>query len=578
MERESYMDEKIAALLNRYFISIKIDREELPHIDSYYQQIYKRHYGSFGGWPLNIFMTANKEPFYITNYIPKKSYKGVEGFSDLIIRMHKIYKNKPLLKKSIENLLHTQKPNKKVKKEPAIKDLTQKILQDYDEEYVGFGKNNRFAEASKINLMLDLSYFSKSQRLKKNYFDMLDIMALRGLYDHVNGGFFRYAVDREWEIPHFEKMLYTQAELIPLYVKGYHLVKKRLYKDVIKESIAMVERRFCIGNLYLSASDAESQGKEGGYFTFTKEEIAKALQNNPHAREIQEAMEFSFEGNFHNRVHINFFTNSRPKGFAAFSKALKQIAAKRVYPFIDTKINTAWNAMMIEALYIASSIDKKYAKLASKHLNALRELMFDRGELYHQTLYGIKPTQKALLEDYAYFIAALIAAYEVDYNKEHLEFASYLLSKAKEEFYKDGIWYLNSDTPRVEADLNDKYYTSALAKMLQNIIKLSALQSSFEYEVLVKKSLNHLDNQLYTKMSDVPGLARAYLMQHYCLYILKSSRLNLQRDKEAIAQLRYPYIVTKAAPFDDYLLCKLRRCFAKEKYLFKIEDMLKTLE
>jgi uncharacterized protein YyaL (SSP411 family) len=580
MEKESFKNKKIATLLNRYFISIKVDREELPHIDSLYQRLYKNNYGYFGGWPLNIFLSPQKEVFYIGNYIPPSRESFAEGFDTLLPKLHQIYQDKKRLEKNIYLYNHTQKyvSNSSKQKQLSLKSLIRSIEKEYDNEAAGFGKNKRFPQAAKTALLLELAELGKSEELRKKYFDLLDMMALRGLYDHVEGGFFRYSVDRAWEIPHFEKMLYTQAELLPLYIRGYMHRDKKLYKDVVDETIAMLERYFLYKSYYFSASDADSQNEEGGYFTFTQAEIKKALEQNPHAKAIEDAMEFSIEGNFHEKVHINFYSQKRPKGFLDFQKALKKIREKRVYPFVDKKINCAWNAMMIEALYKASVIDGRYAIKAKKHLDALMDLMFDKDVLYHQTIPKQMPMQKALLEDYAFLISAFIAAYEVEYDASRLDFAEYLLQKAKKKFYKNGIWYLSDDTLYIKADLNDKYYTSALAKMLQNISKLAALKSSLSYERFLQKSLKGLMPELEKKQSGVPALASVYLMQKYGVPVVKSSKKNLLKNRKEIERIPYPYLLREPGEYEDYLACTLRRCFAKEKTLFGIKKAINSLK
>jgi len=567
MEKESFRDIKIATLLNKYFISIKVDREELPQVDALYQKSYKQYYGHAGGWPLNIFLTPQKEVFYITNYIPPKNSSKFEGFEQLLPKLHQVYENKAVLKKSIDLIAHRKFITTNRISKISLESLVQSMEKEYQSDYQGFGRSSQFPESSKLALMLDLAQLSNSEALKNNYFAMLDVMALRGLYDHVNGGFFRYSVDTSWEIPHFEKMLYTQAELLPLYVNGYVLSHNQLYKEIVQETIAMLSRRFEQDSLYFSASDADSIVGEGAFFTFTRSEIKNALKNNPYAQEIEEAMEFSYEGNFHDKVHINFYTSTRPNGFITFQKQLKKVTQKRRYPFIDTKINTAWNAMMVEALYKASIIDKTYACKAEKHLLALKDMMFDKGELYHQNILGHKAKQKGLLEDYAFFIGALIAAYESGFDQEHLLFAEYLLVKAKQKFYKNGLWYLSDDGLDVKAGLNDKYYTSAQAKILQDIIKLAALKGSFKYEKLVVESMKKLYSTLAKNQADTPALARLYLMQTKGIVVIKSSEENLEKNRFLFQRSKYPYILLKAKEYDDYLACTLRQCFAKEKDL-----------
>jgi len=566
MEKESFENKKIASLLNRNFISIKVDRERLPQLDMKYQKIYETFKGRRGGWPLSLFLTPEGEVFYITTYIPPKKRSYAEGMDTLLPRLTKLYYNKDALTKEISRIKKSTKRKKEVSRERiTLNMLTQKFENEFDTIYGGFGRGKKFPEASKLALMLDVAQLGHNNGLREDAFLMFDAMALRGLYDHVDGGFFRYCVDAAWEIPHFEKMLYNQAELISLYTRAYVLSQKPLYKKVVLESVTMAAQRFERDGLFWSASDADSKAEEGRYYTFTMQEISKALQNNPHKEEILSALDMFDNGNFHSKEHLNFFSERRPKGFEKFIQELRKIRKKRSFPFIDKKINTAWNAMMIEALFKASILDKTLQNRAEKSLNALQKRMFIHGELYHQTLMGKLPTQKGLLEDYAYFIAALLSAYEVEYKSKYLDFAAYLLLEAKKKFYRDGLWYMSA-AKSVRGDLRDKYYTSAEAKMVQNIIKLSLLKSSFSFESLAQKSLNTFLKELSLKKKvEAPALIRAYLMQKYGIVVLKSSQKNLKRESLAIAKLSYPYLVTKATYYDDYMLCSMRQCFAKAK-------------
>ncbi len=579
MERESFQNKKIAQLLNKYFIAIKVDREEMPQVDALYQNIFYHIHKRSGGWPLSVFMTPSREVFYITGYIPLKKTSYSVGFADLIHKLSKLYEDKKALQKRIVAIHKSvQSPVKIVLKEDvnvSLTTLSKSLKKSFDENYAGFGKGRKFPEASRLSLMMDLAAITDDKTLKKYSFEMLDMMSLRGLYDHIGGGFFRYSVNENWEIPHFEKMLYNQAELIPLYVRGYTKSHKKLYESVVRETIAMVNKRFLHNDVYYSASSAESQGKEGEFFTFTPQEIHKALKNNTYAKEIEDALGFGIEGNFNNKVVLNFETQERPRGFVLFKKALLHVRAEKQYPFTDKKINTAWNAMMIEALYKASTLDIQYAKSADTNLKALKKLMFQRGELYHQTVPGVAPKQKGLLEDYSFFISALIAGYEVDYEEQKLDFAEYLLSVAKRKFYKNGIWYLSDDALHVKAGLKDKYYTSALAKMLQNIVKLGALRASFKYEKFVDKNITHLKEVLISKQSDTPALAKAYLMQHLGVVVLKSSKENLMKNAKIIQKVQYPYVLREAKEYNDFLACTLRRCFINDS---NITNVLHVIE
>ncbi len=553
MQRESFKNEALAKLLNKSFISIKVDREEMPQIDALYQELYLKVKGRRGGWPLTLFLTPKREVFYIGSYIPLHKESYAEGLETLVPKLAKdFYTHKlPTLKKKPRELFESAK-REKINAKILAKDLKE----SYDEIYSGFGVSKKFPEASKLSLMMDLAALNHDKELENFTYEMLDMMALRGLYDQVEGGFFRYSTDAAWEIPHFEKMLYTQAELIPPYVRAYLKTKKELYKNVVEETVAMLDKHYKKNNLYYSASNADTHEKEGAYFTFTKEEIGQT--------------KFEFYPNFKEQMHINIEDEKRPSFFNDAREKLLKVRETKEYPFIDTKINTAWNALMVEALYSASVINEKYAKMADKTLQALTDLMFDKGALYHQTLLGLAPTQKGLLEDYSFFISALIAGYEVDYDAKKLDFAEYLLQKSKEKFYKKGIWYLSDDGLKIKAGLLDKYYISPLSKMMQNIIKFASLKGKLSYEKFFLESMQVLQSHLEEKKSEVPALAEAYLMQKLQIMTIKSSTKNLIKNRELIESVNYPFVLRKKELYSDYLVCSLRKCYLKTPNLKKI--------
>jgi uncharacterized protein YyaL (SSP411 family) len=564
MEEESFTNTKLAKLFNKYFVCIKVDKEEMPHLDAHFQDLHQKLRGRAGGWPLSVFMDVKKNIYYISTYIPPEKRSYSEGLDSL------------LLKIALENKALTfQEKEPSQLKSLNIEALKKSLLDSYDEIYGGFGRTKKFPQSSKISLMYDIAQLQDDKLLYKYTYEMLDIMALRGLYDHVEGGFYRYCIDAAWEIPHFEKMLYTQAQMIGLYSEAYSKTGRELYKNIVIETVDMLKDRLTQENLFLSASDSDSENKEGHYFTFTPKEIQDALKHNKHKEEIQEQSEFSFEGNFEERVHLNFYANERPKGFYEFRKKLQKIRMKKKFPFVDTKINTAWNALSVEALFKASIIDEKYAKLAQIHLDALERMMFIKGELYHQGVLKKTPKQKGLLEDYAFFIGALLEGYEYDYEERKFQFAEYLLNQALRKFYKKGVWYASDDGLKIVADTKDKYYVSAVSKMVQNLFKLAALKESFKYEKLAKTSLERYTITLKNYLAKRPALARAYLMQEYSFVIVKASKKKLLRKKKLLKAIKYPYVLSKQKKIDDYLLCTMRRCFYKGDSIQNIENTIK---
>jgi len=576
MAHESFENKTIAALMNRDYIAIKVDREEMPHIDTHYQQMFLKLKKRSGGWPLNVILDEEGKAFYIATYIPPTFMYDHEGMDTLLVRLAKAYReNRGSIKRQSDAIasLMKRKTSDISPRQPTQKTIFTALEKQYDFVFYGFRRMPKYPEAAKIDLLFTLDAL-REPKAKEMALNMLDAMALRGLYDPVDGGFFRYSTDEGWEIPHFEKMLYNQAELIPLYIKAYQRTSKSLYLDIVKETIAMVERRFVKDGLFLSASDADSDHLEGGYFIFTPQEIQKALKNNPHKESIMDAYDLDMLPNFKSHYHLINTEHQRPKDFLSFIKNLQAIRTQKSYPFIDTKIITSWNAMMIQALYSAAYFDTKYLKNADRHLEALWRKHYKKGRLYHQSLSGKPAHQTALLEDYAFLIAALIEGYEHTYDAKKLKRATTLMDEAIEKFYHDAQWYLNEEGLHIKADLRDKYYTSALGKTLQNLFRLAALNDNLRYIAIARRSLKALHVSMHNNLANTPAADIALLMQKYGVISLKHSKEILTSHYKQITQIHYPFIVTKADDAGLFLACETQACFAYGKDLHHVSQAI----
>jgi len=586
MAHESFENKKIAELLNRDYISIKVDREELPHLDKYYQNLHIFLKKRSGGWPLNAVWTEDAKAFYIATYIPPSEKYNIEGLDTLLPSLAKAYKKDSKnifaqaskIQKSMKSL--DSKDLKPVKINIEIKDKVFKGLQEqFDKVYYGFSIQPKFPEASKISLLFDLDAMGV-KGAKEMALQILDAMALHGLYDQVEGGFFRYSVDAAWEIPHFEKMLYTNAELIPLYVKAYKITKDELYKRIVDESIEMIENRFVSEGLYFSASDADSSHGEGGYYIYTYNEMIESMKNlNTYEQEeLIEALDFSEIGNFINEsedsqsyTHLNFYTDRVPKSFDKIKKNLQVLRSKREYPFIDKKINTAWNAMMIEALFLASDVDEKYLVLAEKRVFLLLEMMYTKGVLYHQSLVEKQPKQKALLEDYAFLISALIQGYEKNYNTQYLHLAKVLSNEAIEKLYDGKFWYLSDDSFEVYADMQDRYYKAAVSKLLISFVKLASLDSQRKYLLYAQEYIQKKSSILKENPADFASTIQILLREKRGYVSIKAKKENLQKAREKIENVHYPFVLSKADEgVKTYLACDMLQCFAIEDDITKL--------
>ncbi|HFQ61197.1 MAG TPA: thioredoxin domain-containing protein, partial [Epsilonproteobacteria bacterium] len=340
MEAESFTDEEVAKLLNADFVSIKVDREQYPQIDKKYQKIYRDVYGKRGGWPLSIFMTADKEVFFIGTYIPKEEGYGSKGLLNLLPSFVSLTKESSAFQKAIEQYknIATQKTLQTKLSSNIMQRVVKKIEKEFDRTHGGFAKRPKFPESSKLALLLDIYRLDGNQRAFFMAEQTLKKMAQGGLYDQIGGGFFRYTTDEAWQIPHFEKMLYTNAELITVYVTLYEMTGEKLYKKVIDESIAQMEKNYMQEGVYLSASDADSDGEEGGYFIYDYTKLKRALKEKGwKPKEIEEVLAYmgiEEDGNIDGEFSQPHITSERvPVKLEAFKAYLKALSAKRTFPF-----------------------------------------------------------------------------------------------------------------------------------------------------------------------------------------------------------------------------------------------------
>ena len=480
MHTESFLNSEVAKQLNQNFISLKVDKESSPHLDQKYQNIFFKAKGVRGGWPLNIFLTPQGEVFYITNYIPRYSQDSVLGFDELLPYLVRVYNDKKRLQQQILKLKKRQKLHKqKIVYRPEY--IVKQIESEMDEFEGGFGDAPKFPQSTKLQLILALQKIQRNEELEAFTLMTLGAMYHSGFYDHIDGGFFRYSVDSSWDIPHFEKMLYTQALMVELYTTYYQHYHKEEYRDVVSKTVDFVMNTLMHKNLFYSAVDADLEEQEGGYYLYSSQDLNQRIKS------------VEAEG------HLRHITDTVQEKYKQY---LKKLRAKKNSPFIDKKINTAWNSMMIAALFEASKTNPLYLQQAQKSLEALRATMFHNSQLYHQVVLPNAPKQKAFLEDYAFLIDALLRGYQQTNDDKYLAFANYLMRYALYHFYKNGLWYLD-EQHSVEADLNDKYYPSPLSVMVHNLYLLDGVSlKSYEYKKIADQTMRSLKSkQIYPEES-----------------------------------------------------------------------------
>ena len=405
-------------------------------------------------------------------------------------------------------------------------------------------------------------------------------MAHSGLYDQIGGGFFRYTIDITWQTPHFEKMLYTNAELVSVYVKLYEQTGDKLYKKVVDETIGQIEKNYMQDGYYLSASDADSDGEEGGYFTYEYIEVKASLKEMGwKPKVIEDALAYlgiEEDGNIDGDLsHTHITSENEPVRVDELKAYLKSQSDKRTFPFLDKKINTAWASMMIKALFMASKIDKKYLDLAHTRLERLLGLMRTNKVLYHQTLLGHFPTQKALLEDYAFLMDALIAGYDRTYNEKYLILTHTLADEVLTKFYRNKRWYLSNDGIEAFADFDDRYYTAALPQMLENFVRLSSLTEDLKYNEVVRETLENMGVILENNPAYASKLVHTFLRLEKGDIIIHARQEKLRIAKKVLDKVKHPFLLSKVQESDEYLACKTSMCFAHDKNISKLIEKIK---
>jgi len=587
MARQSFSQQDVADVLNKYFVSIKVDKERLTYIDNYYQEGYRIINNRAGGWPLTVILLPNKKPVYFGTYMPK------DALMALIKKVASTKRDKlESIADDIQKAINLYK-NSKVKEEKIDKNLLDKAFAGYKKMYdfknKGFSKAPKFPQASSIDALLNIYLIENNKEALKMATDMLDAMAKGGIYDQIDGGFFRYSVDSKWTIPHFEKMLYTNAELISVYSKAYKITKKKLYAKVVKDTIKEIDKRFFKQGLYYSASNADSKDengneREGYYFVFDYNEALDYLTKHGiskvRAKEVLQHFGIEDMGNFEGGEYSNPTLKKFDTKYERERHLLSEVRAKREYPFIDKKINTAWNALYIKAKIDAGVVDKEFAKEAISSLHKLLEIMQKKdGSLYHQTLLPNKATQDGLLEDYAFVADTLFSAYEVTLDNAYLDNFERVVNLSVKQFYKGDKWLQSVDSKfKVKASIDGGSYKSALAVNLQNILKDIAFGGDYKLLNVVNNSVKINSAFINNYPQYYPTALNSIEMLYKGLYVLKGPKLGLLKDN--MDDIKYPFVYKKALTLKsekEYQVCGLKSCYASDISIDKVKNKLKDL-
>ncbi len=503
MEKEVFEDQAIAEYLNARMVSIKVDREERPDLDRYFQEIFQIMNRRAGGWPLSVFLTPSLKPFHAATYIPPLSSLGITGFVDLIRIIHDMWQNRPeTLEKGgaqVIRQMETFRDQQRQEMGPVPDDIAGRFLEQasslYEPEYGGFSRAPKFPSPSILNMLMDISLLPGNQRAGEMAFHTMKCMARGGLYDLVDGGFCRYSVDDRWLVPHFEKMTCDNALLCESYTRAWKITGQRFFLDIARETALFMLEKMQDKDLFFSASDADSEGEEGKYFVYSREQVVQALvENAGFTRDLagQAASELSItdSGNFEGMSIVRLRCDERPSWYEPAISALRDIRRQRAYPFIDRKVITSWNAMMIKSLFLVGESDGLFLKKALQCLDSMLSKMFKGDRLYHCALADTDPTTEAFLEDYAFLLDALLTAHEATSDVSWLNTAAILADFAIKRFYDNGAWLFGKMDFPVLSESSDASYPSSSAVMVSVLIRLGRLLNRNSYTQIAAKSIS----------------------------------------------------------------------------------------
>jgi uncharacterized protein YyaL (SSP411 family) len=457
MERESFENEEIAALMNELFVNIKVDREERPDLDEIYMNAVQMMTGR-GGWPMTMFLTPEGKPFYGGTYFPPEDRYNVPGFPKILRGVANAYHKQPQdVENSVKEILaRLERMSRSVESaEPFEPDIivrgAEQLMQAHDSQHGGFGQAPKFPNAGVFELFLRAYHRSKNRRFLDVIAFTLTKMADGGIYDHLGGGFHRYSVDEKWLVPHFEKMLYDNAQLVRIYAQVYRITGEPQFKRVVEETVDYILREMLQpeGGFY-STQDADSEGVEGKFFVWSPEELKRILGEDK-AEIFARMYDVSEQGNFENEniLHPILTPEQASKYFnlgidhilSLVAEAKQKLFAereKRIKPFRDEKLITAWNGLMLSGLAEAIEItgNEEYQRAAMRSVKFIFSKMFRDGRPLHTYKDGVAKLP-GYLDDYAFLAAGLLDLFEATFDRSLFARTRELVDIMLGEFWDD---------------------------------------------------------------------------------------------------------------------------------------------
>jgi len=504
MARESFEDEEVAAVLNENFVSIKVDREERPDLDRIYMSAVQAMTGS-GGWPMSVFLTPEGQPFYGGTYFPPKRRYGMPSFTDVLLAVADAWQNRRQeLVEGGKRLVEAGERQSAVREDVKREDVKRETLesafenlwQRFDRTHGGWGDAPKFPQPMALEFLLRYHHATGDPLALQMVTQTLEAMARGGMYDQLGGGFHRYSVDDHWLVPHFEKMLYDNAQLARVYLHAWQVTGEPFYRTIVEEILDYVVREMTDpeGGFY-STQDADSEGEEGKFFVWTPTEIRDLL--GAEADAFMAECGVAERGNFEGKNILEFVgdLDQRPT-LAEARRKLFTAREQRVHPGRDEKVLTSWNGLMLAAFAEAARVLNRadYQQVAERNADfLLSELRTPDGRLYHTWKAGVAKIN-GYLEDYAHFIVGLLELYQTTFDPRWYLAARELAEVMVEHFSApDGGFFDTSDDHEAlitrPRELQDNVVPSGNATAAFGLLRLAGLAIEPRYAELARRSL-----------------------------------------------------------------------------------------
>lgn len=569
LSHESFEDEETARLLNERYIAIKVDREERPDIDHVYMTAAQVMNGQ-GGWPLSVFMTADQQPFYIGTYFPKTPQFNRPSFRQVTLQLSEQFRRSPekiaqVGQNMSQTLRDVLQPTTSTHtwNESIIHETFDQAMRQFDRQHGGFGEAPKFPSPALLRFLLDYYRFAEDETALHMVMRSLIAMRDGGMTDQVGYGLFRYTVDAEWQIPHFEKMLYDNAWFATLCIETYQVTGQIRFRRYAEEVLTFVERELSApdGTFY-AALDADSEGGEGHYYTFTASELTDLL--GPDAlfpRFYHASQSGNFEGRnvfyrtgqtlemFAREIHLS------PAETAAQLERERQILlrarSERPRPFCDDKRLTSWNAMMISTFAKAGRVfgEPHYTRVATRAMTSLEQFVRTENKLAVHYRDG-QATGHGFLDDYAYLIDAHLELFQSTRRALHLKEALAFADVLQDQFQTaDGYFYLTSsrsDELLVRPlDLYDGVTPAGNSIALNAFFTLSRLTGRLVYQESAERALTALIEEVEQQPTGFASLVSTFTyrqMEPKELIILIPEDVDIPVEIEQLQQMRLPEV------------------------------------